>query len=420
MALQSELFRGDSKLEAAAVSDPAHVTPGATGTHVKKIQQALNKLDRANLAEDGIYGTGTANAVLAYKRARKIINPSYQTQADNIVGKMTIAALDRELLGQVEPVVIIGRPTFRPSFLLAFGINDPPVTPTTTATVSAIVRGNPHVPANATDKDGLPPSLPPGQSYRIDITVVPPLTGNDFIDLEIINTGPLNGTAEINPKRIKSTSTAKVVGGQQTEPGNAGQLQIQAKLNGKVLATSSGFSVCAHPKSITAEPGLDVDDLTGLGMIVKETLESDSGSTAHLDKVEWSELVDPIIRDDPPFGGGSGIVNNSGYKAAIPPPGLSIGDRHVEPRPSAGPKGQVLKVQVHMFKCARCGAVDKPIPFSGFEITHEVFLVGKEFKHKVTKKPLDTGVRIPQTKVIIKAKGGFGTVTSKIHKPGPI
>ena len=38
MALQSSLFRGDPKLEAAAVSDQAHITLGATGPHVKKIQ----------------------------------------------------------------------------------------------------------------------------------------------------------------------------------------------------------------------------------------------------------------------------------------------------------------------------------------------------------------------------------------------
>ncbi len=35
--------------------------------------------------------------MLAYKRKRNIINFSYQTQADNIVGKMTIAALDKEI-----------------------------------------------------------------------------------------------------------------------------------------------------------------------------------------------------------------------------------------------------------------------------------------------------------------------------------
>jgi peptidoglycan hydrolase-like protein with peptidoglycan-binding domain len=102
MALQSNLLRGDPRLEAAAVSDPAHITPGATGPDVKKIQQALNKLDRAGLKEDGIYGPRTAAAVLAYKRARNIVNRKYQTQADNIVGKMTIASLDAEM-ARVEP-----------------------------------------------------------------------------------------------------------------------------------------------------------------------------------------------------------------------------------------------------------------------------------------------------------------------------
>jgi hypothetical protein len=38
--------------------------------------------------------------VLAYKKKRNIINRSYQTQADNIVGKMTIAALDKEVFAK--------------------------------------------------------------------------------------------------------------------------------------------------------------------------------------------------------------------------------------------------------------------------------------------------------------------------------
>jgi hypothetical protein len=98
MALQSQLFRGDPKLEAAAVSDPAHIELGAKGEHVRKIQLALIQLDGAVIAADGGYGLATAAAVLAYKKKRNIINRSYQTQADNIVGKMTIAAMDKELL----------------------------------------------------------------------------------------------------------------------------------------------------------------------------------------------------------------------------------------------------------------------------------------------------------------------------------
>jgi len=97
MSLQSNLFRGDPKLEAAAVSDPDHIEPGSMGDHVAKIQQALNLLDGASIAQDGKYGPITATAVLAYKRKRNIFNPAYQTQPDNIVGKMTIASLDQEL-----------------------------------------------------------------------------------------------------------------------------------------------------------------------------------------------------------------------------------------------------------------------------------------------------------------------------------
>jgi hypothetical protein len=47
MPLKSDLFMGDPKLEACAVSHPAHITPGAAGDHVAKIQIALRRLDRA-------------------------------------------------------------------------------------------------------------------------------------------------------------------------------------------------------------------------------------------------------------------------------------------------------------------------------------------------------------------------------------
>ncbi len=104
MALQSKLFRGDPRLEAAAISDPAHIVPGDRGSHVGKIQQALVKLDGATIEIDESYGPATAEAVLAYKRKRNIINRAQQTQADNIVGKMTMARLDLEIV-QLEGVV---------------------------------------------------------------------------------------------------------------------------------------------------------------------------------------------------------------------------------------------------------------------------------------------------------------------------
>lgn len=102
MPLISRLFRSDATLEACLVRDAAHVVPGAIGEHVAKIQSALDFLDHAQIARDEVraqqYGRSTADAVLAYKRKRRIINVAYQTQADNIVGKMTIAALDQEMV----------------------------------------------------------------------------------------------------------------------------------------------------------------------------------------------------------------------------------------------------------------------------------------------------------------------------------
>src|SRR6185295_5647146 len=50
------------------------------------------------------YGPSTAAAVLAYKKQRGIVNRAYQSSADDIVGVMTVKAMDDELLAsQVDP-----------------------------------------------------------------------------------------------------------------------------------------------------------------------------------------------------------------------------------------------------------------------------------------------------------------------------
>ena len=101
MALRSQLFQGDGRLEACLVQDSAHVAQGAAGDHVGKIQTALSTLDNSAIdageASAQFYGQSTASAVLTFKTRRDIVNRSYQSTADNIVGKMTIAALDSEM-----------------------------------------------------------------------------------------------------------------------------------------------------------------------------------------------------------------------------------------------------------------------------------------------------------------------------------
>ena len=102
MSLKSNLFYRDQALEDCLIHDGAHLKTGAVGGHVTKIHSALVLLDNSTIdiveLREGRYGPSTAAAVLAFKRKRQIINYSYQTQADDIVGKMTIAAMDREML----------------------------------------------------------------------------------------------------------------------------------------------------------------------------------------------------------------------------------------------------------------------------------------------------------------------------------
>jgi len=95
------LLSGDAQLQRCAVEDPAHVTEGQKGPHVRLIQLALAITDNADIAgaefASSSYGPLTTAAVLAYKTKRQIINRSYQNKPDAIVGKMTIASLDAEV-----------------------------------------------------------------------------------------------------------------------------------------------------------------------------------------------------------------------------------------------------------------------------------------------------------------------------------
>lgn len=69
---------------------------------MSKIQKALIALDNASVTKaeltSKVFGETTEKAVLAYKQKRQIVNRSYQKEADQIVGVMTMASLDREML----------------------------------------------------------------------------------------------------------------------------------------------------------------------------------------------------------------------------------------------------------------------------------------------------------------------------------
>jgi peptidoglycan hydrolase-like protein with peptidoglycan-binding domain len=100
--LRSKLLSPSARLKASEVQDSAHVKQGDRGDYVTLIHQALAATDNATVdtaeTQDGYYGKSTAAAVLAFKTKRQIINRAYQSQPDNIVGKMTIKRLDDEMV----------------------------------------------------------------------------------------------------------------------------------------------------------------------------------------------------------------------------------------------------------------------------------------------------------------------------------
>jgi hypothetical protein len=113
MPLVSNLFKDNARLGACLADHQAHVHRGSIGEHVHLIQVGLMDIDGLTIDNSELaaqsYGPSTAAAVLAYKRKRKIINKSYQKSEDDIVGKMTIASLDKEMMDRQYNPKLAGR-----------------------------------------------------------------------------------------------------------------------------------------------------------------------------------------------------------------------------------------------------------------------------------------------------------------------
>ena len=67
---------------------------GSRGTDVKEVQSLLQRLGYYTGAIDGIFGYGTANAVIAFQRA-------YGLTPDGIVGPMTFGVMEPLLMGSI-------------------------------------------------------------------------------------------------------------------------------------------------------------------------------------------------------------------------------------------------------------------------------------------------------------------------------
>jgi hypothetical protein len=106
MPFQSK-FKFNDKLNRCLVNDADHIglstfpVADRRGDHVLLIQEALNAFARRTgwneILLNGIYDQTTADFVETYKRQQTPPLLNFQGQIDNIVGKRTVDALDKEL-----------------------------------------------------------------------------------------------------------------------------------------------------------------------------------------------------------------------------------------------------------------------------------------------------------------------------------
>lgn len=294
MALTSQLFVADLKLEAAANSDAAHITPGDRGDHVVKIQQALNQLEGVGLDADGVYGRATAAAVLAFKRRRGIVNRSYQSSADDIVGKMTMIALDSEMTARES----------RPS---AFRAVDPAALPTRPAPSSSLSG----------------PIL--AFSFRDAGTVGRPSAGAPPGLTDLIP-APVNNQIVVAPNRIGLVQPTNFVGGvvilsEPPNPNTAGP-RIARLISGANLRTNARLDnadVVADPEVFRYQTFLEcgVFKMQAAGPGSKKSAVSDF--FVLVDKSSYTD--EPVHPVDPRFT--SGLVSTDGTPLR-PLPGRKI------------------------------------------------------------------------------------------------
>ncbi len=232
----------------------------------------------------------------------------------------------------------------------------------------------------------LPPSVPPGATREVDVTITGTLPPGGTVNFDIINGNDTNGTASVDSTTISLTASGKIkiIGGNQNAPQHGQQLQIRAKDSGSgaEMALSDGFGVCAHPQNwslsspsnINGPCELDYNgNYYGLSVLCKWESDGVPSSPLHNDLTEVAikEVLSLGTVNRPPFP----AVSNSPTDYQ---PGSDqwIGDTFAIERAaiSAGPAGIYERLQLSAFKCNRCGASEVAVKNSGVIITHRVKL----------------------------------------------
>ena len=233
---------------------------------------------------------------------------------------------------------------------------------TVTATVNVTVN------AIKVDFGAMPTRIAPTQPAFVTITVTPsPLPIGVTLDVVCEADAGTVGSATVFPTSISATGTVTITGGVQSwstgtnaAPGN---IKLKVKLGSTVLATSTGFTVCAH--CIDCKCTLDAKDLA-YGLRVKVSWGSNSGNGADLDKCEVTELITYSNIPNPPFCNTDGTdLKESGKTQRVPTlpiPGTlgntgAVEDLHKHPSgliSNPPTTGFYNVAQAYQFRCLRC------------------------------------------------------------------
>jgi outer membrane protein OmpA-like peptidoglycan-associated protein len=257
--------------------------------------------------------------------------------------------------------------------------------------------------------------VPPGVGTSVIVLVAGVPVGRT-IALDIQGSGGANGTATVAPTSIASTSTVTATGGTQTTPGHANNLMVRARIGGRTLATSWGFTVAAHPRDFTVTLNRDLNTATNIGLVANNAWTSDgAGGVADLTEVDRSEQVVVGPQDDPPFG--SVGLTTSGFIAGTASP---TADTHGFPKGSistsifllrSGTSFRYVQNQLFIFNDRRTGVINQVVPNSGFTITFTISwnAATRRWEHQAVKTGAATTVGA------FSATAGSGTATSLVH-----
>lgn len=359
--LRSGRFALNSRLE-AAFDNESVIMRGATGSAVKKIQQALLdfgfRLPR--FGADGEFGPETSAAVSSFQADSGLKGQDL----DGVVGPKTMAALDRRGLSYPGPGVVgtAGAvPGVGPGGL--------------TVTVPGRIR------AASTPETMLQDRIPPRVDTPVELTVTGFTTPMAPLTLSIAGASAANGTATINggaTHNVTASGAVLLQGGTQTSPGNGGNLNLVATQGTTEIARSAPFSVSAVPQFYTDTFS---SELTGTdrGFVVQDGWESDSGAIGDLDQADISEQVE-VTTSTGCFAGVPGGV--SSYLPADTP----TLDTHRTATALLTSPGRRITEQTSMFRDKRSGAVDIPMRNSGFELDRRCPSAGGGFRLITTKK----------------------------------